>query len=101
MELPKDWYDLLRDSRKKPEPFKVVPVRGEKIKKWTMFFEQKFASKCPFPIQKVRELRLTQDRPGLVYHRSTYNGVWESHSVNVRRKKNIFKKLSGHKKHLH
>ncbi|KAJ8953463.1 hypothetical protein NQ318_023582 [Aromia moschata] len=76
MELPNDWYQLLRESRQKPYPFIVIEVEQRMIKKWTDFFKDKFVSKCPFPVQSIREMHCSKEHPRLISYRLTYNGHW-------------------------
>lgn len=76
MELPNDWYQLLRESRVKPSPFIVIEVTQRMIRKWTDFFHDKFVSKCPFAIQAIREIYCSKKHQHLINYRTSYNGGW-------------------------
>ncbi|KAK9754394.1 hypothetical protein QE152_g1328 [Popillia japonica] len=76
MELPDEWYDLLRSSRNKPSPFTVVEVDQGMVKGWSEFFKDKFLRKCPFPTQTIREISCSKEHIRLLSFRSSYNGPW-------------------------
>ncbi|XP_074035892.1 uncharacterized protein [Leptinotarsa decemlineata] len=87
MELPKDYYELLEQSRTKPTPFSVIRVQQHMVKDWGTFFKNKFRAKCPFAIQEIREIYCTRDHPKLMYFRSTYNGAFSNSSIINNKKK--------------
>lgn len=91
MEMPADWMRLIESSRKKPCPFVVVEVDLIMIKSWTQFFAKNFVAQCPFKTQPVRILYAKQDKPGLIFHKSAYNGLSTSSVV---KKKIHFARLS-------
>lgn len=51
-------YFVIEGRKQSPPNCACQTQKKNNIKKWMMFFEQKFLPNCPIPIQKVRELRL-------------------------------------------
>lgn len=76
METPSDWEQNIITARVKPMPFNVISVSQTHVKQWTDFFSDKYTKKCPFPVQKMREFRVTRDHPRMISHRDTYNGSY-------------------------
>ena len=77
MEVPDDWFELLRNSRKKPNPFIVIEAEQQMVKKWNSFFKTTdFVAKCPFAIQPVKEIICRKSNPRLMTYNTTYNGYW-------------------------
>lgn len=75
METPLDWEENIANSRRKPSSFTVVSVNQETVKEWSEFFKTKYAKKCPFAMQKMKEVMCVHTHPRTVFHRDTYNGI--------------------------
>ncbi|KAK9700414.1 hypothetical protein QE152_g31250 [Popillia japonica] len=67
MELPDEWYDLLRSSRNKPSPFTVVEVDQGMVKGWRKFPAPRNISAYYPSVQAI------MDHGSF---RSSYNGPW-------------------------
>lgn len=80
-ELPTDWITVFKEARVNPAPFKVVEVDIEMIRDWKDFLEPFYLEKCGFATRPVRELRVEQLHPRLVYHRDSFNGQWTSSEI--------------------
>ncbi|KAF2883668.1 hypothetical protein ILUMI_22505 [Ignelater luminosus] len=78
IELPKEWADVLRSFRSEPSPFNVEEVSQEYFRNWTQHFTSRYKRQCPFLSRPIRELKVVKEHPRLIFHRSTYNGAWES-----------------------
>lgn len=74
MKVPADWEKNLFYSRIKPAPFVVIAVDQSYVRKWTEFLTQKYAKKCPFPMQKMKEVEALDEHSRIICHRDTYNG---------------------------
>ena len=85
-EVPRDWWDELRRSRKNPCPFTVIEVIQEDFMDYTAHLQPKYKSKCPFATQPVREIKFCDDQPKCIHYRESYNGVWESSVLVTQRK---------------
>ncbi|KAL1488806.1 hypothetical protein ABEB36_014602 [Hypothenemus hampei] len=89
MEIPKDWFELLRRSRVRPSPFEVVEVEQEIIKTWDTFLKnEKYRKKCPFPIQKIKQIESVREHPGFVNCKTSYRGTSTQHSITITPKSN-------------
>ncbi|CAH1109325.1 unnamed protein product [Psylliodes chrysocephalus] len=75
MKVPNDWYELLRNFRKNPNPFIAIEMKQSIVRDWTKFFKTKFVSKCPFPIQSIREIICQKDHSRLLSYRFSYSGT--------------------------
>lgn len=77
IETPDDWYELIKASRTKPSPFSVEEVTQTMVMDWTSFLRDLYyAKKCPFPVQKTKEVLCKTSHCRFLLHRSSYNGVW-------------------------
>ncbi|XP_072383777.1 uncharacterized protein [Diabrotica undecimpunctata] len=76
MELPDDWYELIRGSRKNPFPFTVIEVEQNMVRNWNQFLQPEFTPKCLFAIQPVREIFCKKENCRLITYRTSYNGHW-------------------------
>lgn len=93
IEAPDDWFELLRVSRTKPSPFSVEVVTQNMVRDWSSFLKNyAYVKKCPFPIQKTKEVSCTACHCRFILHRDTYNGSW-SQSVIKGKVQNITKLL--------
>lgn len=81
VELPEEWCEVFRTSRNKPSPFNVEQVNQTYFRSWTTFFSKRYKRICPFPSRPIRELKIVKKHPGLILHRDTYNGMWETTAV--------------------
>lgn len=89
METPSDWYDLLRISRVKPEPFIVVVVEQNMIRDWSSLLSSlRYVKKLTFKIQEIRQIEAKYEHPRLLFHRSSYNGALTSSIVTSKIKPN-------------
>lgn len=86
MELPADWEENLLTSRIKPAPFVVISVDQSYVKKWTEFLAGRFVKKCPFPMQKMKEVEAFDVHPRVICHRDTYNGTMLQSPIQNKRK---------------
>ncbi|KAJ8942179.1 hypothetical protein NQ318_002852 [Aromia moschata] len=77
VELPEEWCEVFRTSRK-PSPFNVEQVDQTYFRSWTTFLSKRYKRICPFPSRPIRELKVVKEHPGLIVHRDTYNGMWET-----------------------
>ena len=76
IETPDDWYELIKASRTKPSPFFVEEVTQTMVMGWTSFLQDLYVKKCPFPIQKTKEVACKASQCRFLLNRSSYNGVW-------------------------
>lgn len=76
-ERPDDWREILRNSRIKPSPFKVINC-GEEVKfqTWTEFLSQRYVRKCPLPIRPIRVLKVDKNEPRFISHKENYFGSY-------------------------
>lgn len=81
MEVPNDWFELLKMSRIRPSPFQVVEVEQDIVKKWDVFLNDKYAKKCPFPIQKVKQIESTREHPRLISFLTSFYGAWTQNPI--------------------
>lgn len=81
MEHPDEWIDVLKSSRSRPAPFEVINVSQNIVKEWDSFLAPRYLKKCPFPIQKIKEIESTLQHPRLVHHKATFNGSWFSNPI--------------------
>lgn len=89
MEIPVDWYDLLKKSRVKPKPFIVKVVEQNMIRDWSSLLSSlRYVNKLPFKIQELREIEAKFEHPRLLFHRSSYNGYIETSIVTTKLKPN-------------
>lgn len=93
-ETPDDWRDVLRNSRIKPSPFKVINCKDEvNFQTWTAFLSQSYIQKCPMPTRSIRVMTIDKKEPRFISHKSNYFGkylkavVVPSQSQQSRRKK--------------
>lgn len=78
-ELPYQWYDLIKTSRTRPSPFKVIEIAPNKIiRQWIRKVHEEMHDA---PIQKQREIMVTKEYPRVVSHRQNYNGLWKKTSI--------------------
>lgn len=56
--------------------FIVIEAKHSMVRDWTNFFKSKFVTKCPFPIQVIREIVCQKDHSRLLSYRSSYSGTW-------------------------
>ncbi|CAF4947831.1 unnamed protein product [Pieris macdunnoughi] len=78
-EIPSDWADHIAQARRVPSPFIVEECEQNLFRNWTLHFKPK--PKCPFASRPIRELRVHDSYPHLIYHRDSYNGPWLSSVV--------------------
>lgn len=75
VELPSEWNEVVKNARVKPAPFKVVSCEDQLIfKAWTTFLSTIYIPKCPFKTRPIKVLKITENHPRMILHRSTYNG---------------------------
>lgn len=86
VELPTEWADVFRTSRRKPFPFEVVEADQELFKSWSKYFEPKLMKKCPFQTRPIRVMKVDQQQPFPIFHRSTYYGGYASHNIIPKKK---------------
>lgn len=92
-ETPDDWRDVLRSSRIKPTPFKVVNCATEiNFQTWTEFFSGLYKPKCPMHTRPIRMLKVDKNEQMFFLHKSNYFGSY--HKVVVIPKKEKKKKKS-------
>lgn len=77
IETPDDWFELLRVSRTKPSSFVIEEVTQNMVMGWTSFLQNLYVKKCPFPVQKTKEVFCTIDHCRFILNRDTYNGSWK------------------------
>lgn len=95
VELPNEWAEVFKSARHKPKPFEVIEVTQDLFREWSKFFHSMYRIQCPFPTRPIRELKVVKDHPRFVYHRSSWNGMWESAViVSPKRSKKTPKNLS-------
>lgn len=82
METPDDFYELIKQSRCRPAPYKVVPVESDDIKGWSNFIGRFYVKQCPFKTQPIKEIQFRQDSR-LVKYRYTYHGSWETAAIRL------------------
>ncbi|XP_054284123.1 uncharacterized protein LOC129001018 [Macrosteles quadrilineatus] len=78
-EVPEDWVNIVKESRRNPSHFEVEVVDHEQIKGWTKFLDEKYATKCPFKSRPIRELHIVRGQH--VQFRKSYFGALESASI--------------------
>lgn len=84
VEHPKQWADVFREARIKPQPFDVVEVDQDMFRQWTAQLSKHYVKKCPFKIRPVRELKMMKTHPRFIFHRDSYNGHFNSAVVTNR-----------------
>lgn len=52
MEISNDWFELLRISRIRASPFEVIEVDQGVVKKWEVFFNDKYVKNAFFLYRK-------------------------------------------------
>lgn len=102
-EVPKDWQEIICNSRTKPSPFIVIDCKREMFVKWGEFLDSKYQKKFSTPTRPIRQLKFTQANVQTVQHRESYTGAYTTTRVTVRettskrgknRRKKILKQLS-------
>jgi hypothetical protein len=78
-EIPEDWVNIIKESRRNPSNFEVQVVDHTTIKGWTSFLDEKYVQKCPFKTRPIRELHIAQGQH--IRFRNTYFGAWEYASI--------------------
>ncbi|XP_050303632.1 uncharacterized protein LOC126741288 [Anthonomus grandis grandis] len=86
-EVPDDWCKHIETARLKPAPFLVEKVNRYMIRNWIDFLSAMYVEKCPFATRPIRPLKITKEYSRLVFHRYTYNGLWNSSVIVPPRKK--------------
>lgn len=81
MEIPSDWEENISNSRVKPSPFFVISVTQDLVKEWTKFFTNRYLKKCPFAIQKMKEILCISSNPLTMFHRDAYHGNRLEHPI--------------------
>lgn len=76
-EVPEDWRDELRNCRLKPTPFEVIDCsKNFDFEDWTTFLSPLYPTKCPFPTRPIRMLKFCSKDNRLIFHKSTYMGLY-------------------------
>lgn len=88
-EIPDDWCKHIEAARLRPTPFLVEEVDRCLIRNWKDFLSSMYVKKCPFATRPIRQLKITKEHPRLVFHRDTYNGLWNSSAIVPPRRKRI------------
>lgn len=88
-ETPNDWIEVIKSSRCKPSPFKVISVDQSMVRDWASFLEPLYAKKCPFLSRPIRELEVRYEHERMIFHRDSYNGLWTSSIVTLAKRKTI------------
>lgn len=74
-ETPEEWREILRNSRIKPSPFRVINCGDEvKFQNWTEFLSQSYVQKCPMPSRPIRVLKVDKNEPRFISHKMNYFG---------------------------
>lgn len=89
METPKDFREVIKTSRAKPSPFKVIKVTQSLILNWKVLLDKEFVQKCPFKIQPLKEIIASAIDCRLICHRTTYNGAFLSDVICRPSKKDV------------
>ena len=76
--IPSQWATEISQARKKPSPFSVHLCSQDMFKDFNSFLAPLYKAKCPFAIQKVREIQILRSKPREILHRDTYSGPWVS-----------------------
>ncbi|CAH1114719.1 unnamed protein product [Psylliodes chrysocephalus] len=84
-EVPEDWLQILEDARHSPTPFNIINVNHTLFRSWTKFLYNSYPKKSPCPSRTIREINI--QRRALLQYRTTYNGAWESASLQGKRRK--------------
>lgn len=84
-EMPEDWREVLRNSRKKSPPFLVIDCSQEiRFETWTQYLSTLYCPKCPFPTRPVRILKFEATSKNLVFYKTTFYGSYLSASITPR-----------------
>lgn len=75
METPTDWEEIIAFSRIKPTPFHVISVSQSLVREWCNFFKEKYVQKCPFAMQKMKEIFCINTHIRTIFYRDSYLGI--------------------------
>ncbi|GFV49314.1 uncharacterized protein TNCV_685611 [Trichonephila clavipes] len=76
-ETPDDCRDVIKNSRIKPSPFRVIDCAKEvKFETWTDFLSSIYVRKCPMQTRPIRVLKIDQKEPRFVIHKPNYFGSY-------------------------
>ena len=76
-EMPDDWNDEWRKCRVKPTPFQVIDCgKNFDFHNWSTFLSPLYPTKCPFPTRPIRMLKFCFENSRLVFHKSTFMGLY-------------------------
>ncbi|KAG8289815.1 hypothetical protein J6590_096884 [Homalodisca vitripennis] len=78
-EVPEDWVNIVKESRRNPSSFEVEVVNHTAVRGWTSFLDKTYATKCPFQSRPVRELHIARGHH--LRFRTSYFGAWENASL--------------------
>ena len=59
-------------------PLDVVDCKQVMFKGFTYLLEKAYESKCPFPIQTVRQIKIYGTEPQLLSYRESFSGTWST-----------------------
>ncbi|KAG8305611.1 hypothetical protein J6590_066631 [Homalodisca vitripennis] len=92
-ELLKDTYNIIREARAKPSPFRIIECEQTMVKDWTTLLKtnNEYAKKLAMRTRPIKELKVETDHFRTISHRSSYNGYWES-SIVIATKRTLQKK---------
>ncbi|KAJ8894283.1 hypothetical protein PR048_006897 [Dryococelus australis] len=71
MEVPADWKESIAIAKTKSMSFKVISVEQSMVVKLSNLLNEKFVKKCPFAMQKMKEIATSDNHPRLILHRET------------------------------
>lgn len=78
-ETPEEWRDVLKNSRIKPSPFKVVDCADEvNFQNWTEYLSQFYVSKCPMQTRPIRIIKIEKTQPRFVLHKPNFFGSYQT-----------------------
>ena len=88
-ETPDDWRDVIKNSRIKPESFRVIDcVKEVKFETWTNFLSGVYVKKCPMQTRPIRVLKIDRKEPRFVNYKPNYYGSYFKAAFVVNKVKN-------------
>ena len=86
-EHPSDWENVVRAARKHPAPYNIISMNQEMFLRITDGLKPRFRATCPVPTRPIRELKIDQDHPEEILHRSNWGGEFETAPVMPNRRR--------------
>ena len=87
VELPKEWFEVFRDSTKTPSPMNVIQPDKTDFIQFTSGLKPHFRATCPFQTRPIRDAKIEFEKPGLIFYRKNYHGAYKSSPVLKRARK--------------